>query len=1266
MARRHGGLISSSRLCRAQASTSQQSHQESLIDGLVHRIVSRVSLLLAAHSYQLCQDAAHSAGLPLFRVSCQLPHRSGDRRLASLSTQEHGLANAVQALLDLSRHRLAYILQILQAELELIIKLPSSVPVPGSCLSHASLSATPYAPAPNGGDGLDGGSSLDNLRSQMLLVELIASCLASQWEVSEGADKGSRVGMADPPPLEDRTAKQLLGTVTFLLRQDALHGRGRDTKAGQTASPLLSGTMSPVFNASQTSLGGSTAATPRTRHSTSRSANFARPTSPASHVTSVSATASGKRSVGVEHDRLTIDGVFHSLLQSAARITAYISASRWDIVLSRLRNRLAYYCNPKEELPELHEVRLFEFCSLDEHRFAALLAELNSSLVQMRRSAQAAVCTAVRNAIWQFTAGTPGTLPLLYGEQRRAAFTGIPEALFDTVFAIADSSKRKNHTWPLLATLLPYCPAAVVGLTGGSGSAVEARGVQVARKGQYLDLLRRAVRGGSSAGSRDLNLALSCYSDLCYAASYVSPTYARSEWTSSSREVAGLRLLASEMEMELRTSLLDPARPILSSSGEIDSDLIAEGLAALGKLHFAHLRADLLPRLLSSSKAVPYQFRSAAIHACSAILASDEKVPWHPGREDVAIVVGPLVRELLQRAVTSTFGTGVHGQPTLSPDARSRNMLEDEGSMRNETVQALLQLFSQDNSVLFTQVEQGVHQPSNGWSASELVRSDPQDPSNSISLLCCLLDDCNLPAIRQDAASVLLDIYNSEASTTSTAAYANACAPAVNAALIRWYLQLSAADTAGQCAVLETHSSWLSALAHLLRSADDYGTCALPQIIAGSELVGILSLCSNDDGVRHCSAQLFHQLDDLVQVPASSSPRSNVTSAARSLRDEGPSVIGGTVAQARRMHKVFTSLTERTPAISAAWEEAFRQWSAFAARFGVAGFEPRQQEGEDAASLFKGASLLDTSFMKAAPPTEDDMGQWIQLSGFLVTTLGLYRQNASAQADAPINLADLFPHDQLPSRFYGTPAREVSGERFLPVMVDLLWAEHARMRDAGREIIGTYLDPAHAADLAARLHLPAEKFAEQGRFEAASEEVTLYFDQTLAVIVSLLPRLPAEHQLDVNTVRQLEHVILAAAYYAHKLGQGAGSTRLRNKISRTVQSLLDSQLGQQGLVDPAFRNLIVDYLLAYLADTNQLEQGKSRYELEASCLQALSSCLKGLIVRRFSDKPVKGDPVTDVRILHAGIDRLLPYTSDQVQSQVRSQRWRKLTIWEER
>ena len=356
------------------------------------------------------------------------------------------------------------------------------------------------------------------------------------------------------------------------------------------------------------------------------------------------------------------------------------------------------------------------------------------------------------------------------------------------------------------------------------------------------------------------------------------------------------------------------------------------------------------------------------------------------------------------------------------------------------------------------------------------------------------------------------------------------------------------------------------------------------------------------------------------------------------------------------MHKVFTSLTERTPALLAAWEEAFRQWAALAARFGMAGFEQRGQEGEESALLFRGASLLDTSFMKAAPPTEEDMGQWIQLSGFLVTTLGLYRQKASAQADAKANLADLFPHDQLPSRFYGTSAREVPAVRFLPAMVDLLWAEHARMRDAGREIVGSHLDTAHAADLAAHLHLPAEKFAEQGRFEAASEEITLYFDQTLAVLVTMLPRLTAEHQLDPNAVRQLEHVFLAAAYYAHKLGQGAGSTRLRNKISRTVQSLLESQIGQQSLVQSAFRNLIIDYLLAYLAEASLLEQGKSRYELEACCLQALAPCLKGLVVRRFTSKPVKGDPVAHARVLHAYIDQLLPYTSDQAQSQVRIER----------
>lgn len=71
---------------------------------------------------------------------------------------------------------------------------------------------------------------------------------------------------------------------------------------------------------------------------------------------------------------------------------------------------------------------------------------------------------------------------------------GGPEVLFDIVFSISESSKRKTFAWPVMTMLLACCPDILGKLVAGERGRVTGLTKKVRRLARQVSWARRADR----------------------------------------------------------------------------------------------------------------------------------------------------------------------------------------------------------------------------------------------------------------------------------------------------------------------------------------------------------------------------------------------------------------------------------------------------------------------------------------------------------------------------------------------------------------------------------------------------------------------------------------------------------------------------------------------------------------------------------------------------------------------------------------------------
>lgn len=73
----------------------------------------------------------------------------------------------------------------------------------------------------------------------------------------------------------------------------------------------------------------------------------------------------------------------------------------------------------------------------------------------------------LRRAIWSWIESPGSEYSDLHSSERR--LEGGPEVLFDIIYSLSESSKRKTFAWPVMTMLLVCCPDILVKVVVGEG-----------------------------------------------------------------------------------------------------------------------------------------------------------------------------------------------------------------------------------------------------------------------------------------------------------------------------------------------------------------------------------------------------------------------------------------------------------------------------------------------------------------------------------------------------------------------------------------------------------------------------------------------------------------------------------------------------------------------------------------------------------------------------------------------------------------------------
>lgn len=196
----------------------------------------------------------------------------------------------------------------------------------------------------------------ENLQSQLFILRMLSACMQQHWQhiresksENASAKASSTIGgyegsinsldsstqhskwsmsdgplpleMDDPPPFDDNIAKNIINVISRIMHQTTVM---EEREYGQATNHVTQITRTEYYT-----------------------------------VTNIARTSA--------------DIVF-DLYKASSRVVAYVSASNWNVVFSKIKMRILYLSTTTDENPETSDMRLLECCSLNSKRLSIVLS----------------------------------------------------------------------------------------------------------------------------------------------------------------------------------------------------------------------------------------------------------------------------------------------------------------------------------------------------------------------------------------------------------------------------------------------------------------------------------------------------------------------------------------------------------------------------------------------------------------------------------------------------------------------------------------------------------------------------------------------------------------------------------------------------------------------------------------------------------------------------------------------------------------------------
>ncbi|THH31919.1 hypothetical protein EUX98_g2275 [Antrodiella citrinella] len=1117
------------------------------------------------------------------RLKNKLPCNAGTT-LADLE-EDQAIRQAVEALVELSRDSLDIIAWALA---ELLDKLGKT-------------------------NDPNGYANLDILQSELFLLKVLSVAMASRASVSEDTRPNSRTGKgstdpsnihgptspgsslhsssrrrqapsertsgsvhsaSEPQPLDDNCARYLLSVMVVFLRQSAPPHRRLMSSANLHFNASYHDFES--VDATEASLsfeafGGQSSlpkpAQLRQRFSFKHSNSSLRSTDSPSVVSSA---AEALRSLEYEKTSAIVSNSMISLSSLIAKITGriiyHLSAANWSVVFTRIRQRIHGLASTSEDDPDIIDLQLLTHCSLDRGRLIQSLQELSSLLVNMRRDAQAALASPLRNAIWSWIEHNSEEFNECIISHRK--LENAPERVFDLLYELHETAD-KPAVWPALTALMCISSDRIKNEYQNNSIGMT-RGFTGRKERNFADQIIKTM----SSQPKLMEVAMICALDICRAASRVDP---------AEREVS-LISLAGDIAHEVKAVLLQWGplqKPFWDCPDEIDVALIGDALVTL----FRFLPSgEALPVFLKCME--PEQsdaVKICAVKACITLLTEANRLPWQQSLDELKAVIAGRISSVFSHAVlrrSEIDSMGSIKKPAFRPKAK--RYTSETMPDRELLSLAALALFRADYTWQLATLDAT---EKHTWLPHTLeMYQVPGDFVVKMSVHRSIGTGIDY-ILRYPPEHPRFQLYTEWMATVSSAVLVAVCNNLIYSRTDfkaqRMHINMALEMMYRLTRVLPEH------MAHVREEREKIPSIALAEIaflvvVTSADRTVSAMACQGLRLIavaeRQRSAPSYATLDDDERVK-----RFPVY---EQLGSDNKGALIGRVAQQKRVRKLMRQIKLPSPVHMAVWQECYWRWIALnemAIRMSFDG-------SEDMTHVPVGDKSL---------TMEERHAQWQNLTLFMAA----FGAVGSKEGHDSSALTTLLPSEFLPDQMRVLRDPQDLLTIFLTEIVNLLVSDSVQARDVAREALGAELSPRLYTRILRELDQVLHQVTEGETIDWSS--LSLFLDQALSIVTTLASS--SRNVEDVNLSSMLQTLVTLIAREPEPSTQ-----RLKLKFCTLCDNVFDPDNSVASAKDCLPRQNIIDCLIEWAQDPTAIN-GEEMLRNQ----RELNSCALKTVVRLF-------------------------------------------------
>ncbi|KAF7723612.1 Ras GTPase activating protein ira2 [Apophysomyces ossiformis] len=1032
--------------------------------------------------------------------------------------------------------------------------------------------------------------SQQDLQSQLFLLRIMSACMQHNWQFYRGAvieatnnnnyhnhtpstkhpqeendgdwkpEHLARFELRDPPPLEDNLAKHLMNLMSKFMHQ-----------------------MIIVME----------------RHCPQLAVDYASNAIRTEYYTNLE----GPKSFSC----LIVD-----IYKATSRVVFYLSASNWAIVFARIKSWLLYLSKVADENAETADIRLLECCALDQHRLGIVLQELGSAFLHLKRSAQLALGSILRRAIWNWIETYPSQFVALY--QGKTRLEGNPEIFFDICNSTADTTRKKAILWPLQTLLLILSPDTLTSAVVDSYPT------------------KKSVEGG-----RMLDVALICYVDICKVAPYIIQL-----------DIPPLQLFLNDVVKVLEEKLLNTQKPLLPDPNlttmgiAIDYGcLVADCLVAMFRLNPTKVVTDLYVRCIHAN--APMLFKLGMVKSSLIIASEDNGMKGNVDKVVVYSSLSGVVRKLFldhtlydpgkwetssQSSMSSSSGNAHRGKRTKK-EYSPPNM---DG--RAELVLNLLRLFTIDPACAVRGSDEDRFEQNRALlHAVSLCLRDASAAIRELASTCLVKLNANDIIVDWGPPDRMMEAYWKDSSAVAFCIAKQMLDEREDQDDVKQLLHLLRQLLACRRSFLSLYRDLITPQAIEVKER--------LQASIGLEVAFLVLLCSTDLEICLAAMECFQSVCkeiretegfDIQQAPMTIAPNQSVYAELVSLTQG----VTGRKSLQKRIRRALRRMSHCTPGNLAAWEEVWKRWKYMTPHV----LRPKEEE-ELPETLKKSTSsitpwherLKNSSSSSSsrhplirsdAEKNNDGAMQWLNYAGLLVSLGGICLMDnnaaaASCSSSSSSNTStasrtkqqrtyggDLHTHQRV-SVSTGSAAIM---DRCIMDMVDLLICDNAIIRDWMRDILGTDMSPALYHILFRHLQDMLSRCFAANNDPIGEHKCTLFVEQAISVTLLVLERIgdSGGSLLSVD----ISGLINQFANYLNKPDFSTCLAKIKIKMCRLCTVLMEYKdrvpIGKEFRLRNRLLETIVewtsDFSLKIVPDDSGTNT-KLQHELDMECLKTI-------------------------------------------------------------